>query len=880
VRSAPRWFRLLLRLLPEPFRARHEDGILDLLEERSARPGGLSIPFWTRAASDVVWVAAALRFEALGTGSVLQDLRFARRSLRRDFGTAALAVLIAGIGIGASVSVFSIVHALLVRPLPFAEPDRLVLITNGPPGRFQDLSGVSIQVTHLVDLRTEGTQFEDVAGYHLFDAEGDHLLEGPAGPERLTRLRVTANFFDVLGVEPVAGRLFGPTDVEEGAPPAILLTYDSWRTRFGSDPDVVGRSLPLDGESTRIAGVLPAAFDFTSIFSPGTRVDYVAPFALSARNNRTGNTMALVGRLADGASVESAASEAEALAARGEAGTNDRNDFNPWILPLRDHISGSWKTAVLVLAGAVGLVMLLVCANLSNLLLARGAARQKELAIRTAMGARRGRLVRQMLVESTLLAGLGSLLGLGIAVLCTRWLATLPVGIALLDSVRIDGGALAFALVTAGVTALGFGVAPALRLSDLSLGAMLKESSRNASQSRGHRTLRNGLIVSQMMLACTLVVAASLTSRSLLELMNVELGFEPEETLALRIDPALGFGGEEQRIQYLSSALDRVRSAPGVESAGLADLLPMGFNRMWCVRSYDAVTSESSDCANTYVRVVSEDFTDAMGLTLLAGRDFTARDDGSVPGVVLVSERLASLMWPEEDPISRILLTGFRDFRTEWTVVGIVGGTRFLAPDQAPGPEVFFPIRQSSDHSAVYLYAKGQGAALSSSVGDALIGLDSRLPIQNFIPIRVVVGDTLAPTKLLAGLLSAFAFFALALASLGIYAVIAHSVSERQREIGIRIALGASSLQVQRQVLREAAGYIIAGLTLGLVVATLLSRLLGGLLYGVEPLDVPTYAVAVSVLALVAAAACWLPARRASRLQPSVALGSESAPAM
>lgn len=872
--------RLLLRTLPEPFRSEHREGIVDLLSEYGQAHGYLG-RFWLglRAALDVLWVALTLRWEMLGSGLWSQDVHFGLRSLRRDAGTALFAVLISGLGVGASVSVFSVVDALLVQPLPFEDPERLVLVSNGPVGRGQDLSGFSIQIIHLQELQEAGTQFEALGGFHLFDAEGAHLLMGPSGPERVSRLRVTGNFFEVLGVGAAQGRLFSQAEANLNRPDVILLTHGSWQRRFGANPDIVGSTVVLDGATATIVGVLPASFDFESVFAPGRTVDYVAPFALSPENNRTGNTLSLIGRLSPGATATSALDEARAIVARSPGQSNDRNTFEPFMRPLRDHVSGEYRTSVLVLVGAVALVMLLVCANLSNLLLARGASRSHELAVRTALGAPRLRLVRQMLVESVLLAAAGALLGVAIAVGVTRVLADMPVEIALLDSVRVDGTALAFALAAAIATGLGFGVVPALRGSDIALGAALDSGTRNASQGRRTRFLRSGLVVSQVALACVLLVGATLVTKSLVELMSVELGYEPHESVTLRVDPPTRFGTEEARSAYLEETLRRASSAPGVEAAALTDVLPMGFNRMWCVRSQDAATGERSDCLNAYVRVVSEGFGEALGLEVLQGRGLERADDSSAPLAVMVSERAARTLWPDGSAVGEVVLTGFRDSRQEWTVIGVVRGTRFLSPEQEPGPEVFFPIRQTSDHSAIHLLTRGRGSVgeLSEAVGTALIGLDPGVPTRGFQSLEGIVDDTLAPRSLLVALLSGFAVFALLLAALGIYSVIAHSVGQRRRELGIRIALGASSLGLQGQVVRETAPFVALGLVGGLTLAMLLSRLLESLLFGVSSSDPSTYAMAGGALALVAVLASWVPARRATRIDPVDALAAEAA---
>jgi predicted permease len=499
---------------------------------------------------------------------LFRDIRQSFRSLRRDFGLAALAILIVGLGVGASSTVFSVANALLLRPLPFEDPGSLVWIANREWGRGQRLSTISVQVSHVWDLQSQSRLLSDVAGVYLFDRAGDHILTGSGTPERLNRLRVTENLFPMLGVRPQLGRLFTAEEVKLDAG-AVLLSYGFWVRRFGADPDIVGRTLTINDEPVTVVGVLPASFDFTTIFEPGSRIDFVAPFPLSEETNRRGNTLALIGRLRPGATIEAAQAEATSIAERPYQGATYRNEFVPRLSPLREHISGGSRPAMMLLAGAVGLVMLIVCANLSNLLLARGATREKEIAIRAALGASRRRLIRQMLTESAVLALGGAALGLLLAVAGTHALANMDASIPLLEQVRVDGAALGFTVFAAVVAGLVFGLTPAVRLSAVALNESLKETGRGHSEGKRHGWLRGALVVSEVALACVLLVGAGLLLRSFFRVLEVDLGFQPRGAVTLRIDPQTRPPTPAQRMAYFDEVLRRVRSAPGIEAVGL-----------------------------------------------------------------------------------------------------------------------------------------------------------------------------------------------------------------------------------------------------------------------------------------------------------------------
>jgi predicted permease len=801
--------------------------------------------------------------------TILQDIRYSFRTLRRDARLATFAILIIGLGVGASSTVFSVINALLLRPLPFEAPERLLWIANSGE---EGLSGVTVQVAQLQELQAQSRTFSDVAAYCPFYNTGDDKLIGAGEPERLTGAPVTENFFQLLGVRPQLGRLFTPEECMWNGPQAVLLSHRLWERRFASDPGIVGRAITLNDAPVTVVGVLPASFDFATVFAPGSRIDLYRPFPLSEQTNRWGNTLSLVGRLKPGMTIEAARAETQTIAERGNREHPERNTFLPKVSALREHVSGQLRSAMLVLACAVGLVMMIVCANLSNLLLARAATREKEIAIRSALGAGRRRLIRQMLTESLVLSLCGAAVGLPLAVGGTRLLSHLDaVRIPLLEEVRVDAGALGFTLLIAVLTGVVFGLVPAIRASSLTLQSALKESGRSSSQGKRHGWIRNSLVVSEVALACVLLVGAGLLIRSFLRVLDVDLGFQPRSAGALRIDPGRQYSTQALRNSYFDEALRRAGSAPGVEAVGLTDTLPLGTNRTWGAAAKGKIyTPENYPLA--FVRVVSDGYLRAMGIPLRAGHDFSAADNPSSPRVIIINETLARVLWPGEDPLGKIMLVD-----GERQVIGVVRDVRHLALEKEAGGEMYLPIRQTNDYSSVTLVARGTPslAAVASGVREALRPIDPNLPANEFRPIQDLVDRSVSPRRLIVLLLTGFAGFALILASLGIYGVISYSVSQRKQEIGIRMALGALPGDLQRRVLMQTLKLAAVGMALGLAASWSLGRALHGLLYGVRPSDPVTFGAAIILLMGVAALAGFLPARRASRLDPVEALRAE-----
>jgi predicted permease len=796
-----------------------------------------------------------------------QDLRYAVRTLRRDYGFAIFAILIVGLGVGASCTIFSVVNTLLIHPLPFRDPGRLAWVANHEDATG-DMSARTTQVDHFLDLREKNRSFTDMAAYFAFYGVGDAKLIGDQ-PERLTSVPVSQNFFPLLGVEPQLGRQFSAEECKWNGPKAVMLSDGLWRRKFAADPNIVGRALPFDGGPAIVAGVLPASFDFATVFAPGSWIDIFEPFSLSVETNRWGNTLSIVGRLKPGASVNSAQAEATVLGKLDVQAHPERNHFAPKVYGLAEHVSGRQRPALLLLASAVGVVMLIVCANLSNLLLARGAARQKEIAIRAALGAGKGRLIGQMLTESLALSCCGAVIGLVLAFAGTRVLAHLTaVSIPLLTDVRIDGSVLAFALVVALVTGLFFGLLPALQVRDVKLQETLKDSNRGSSQGRRHAWLRNALVVSEIALACVLLVGAGLLVRSFLRVLNVDLGFRPQRAAALRIDPNSSYKTPKQRDEYFTEALRRVVDVPGIEAAGLSDALPLARNRSWGIAAKGVVYTPQN-YPSGFPRIISEGYFHAMGIPLKAGRDFSVRDGKEALAVIILNETCARNLWPGEDPMGKIVKED-----ADRTVVGVVGDVHHMALEEGSGNEFYIPIRQTGDYGSVDLIVRTSMSTLelAARIREALRPIEPSLPTANLRTLQTLVDRAVSPRRFVVILLGGFAGFALLLASLGIYAVISYSVNQRTQEIGIRMALGASAGTLQRGILFETLGLAGIGTVAGAAASWALARTLSGMLFGVTPNDPVTFAGMVIILAAVAGAAGYLPARRASRIEPMSAL--------
>lgn len=798
-----------------------------------------------------------------------QDLRYACRTLRRDLGFTTFAVLIVALGIGASLTVFTLINALLLRPLPFSQPEQLVWIANG--GAEGDLSGQTVPVHPFLDLRSRTRSLSEVAAFFAFYGSGDRKMTGEGEAERLTAVPVSQGFFPLLGVRPRLGRVFTNEECDQNRAVA-LLSANFWARRFASDPGIVGRKVTLDGKPYTVLGVLPPSFDFGSVFAPGRRIDLFLPLPLTDEVNSMGNTLSIVGRMRPGVSVRQVRSELGALGPP-IAAHHGRDGLTFVATALREQVSGRLRPALLLLVGAAGVVLLIVCANLSNLQLSRAASQQKELALRTALGAGRGRLVRQMLTESLLLSFGAALLGVALAAAGTRLLSRMDaIVLPLREGVRLDLRAVGVAVILAVATGLALGLASAFRVPDRSVQDTLKEGGRGSREGRRSQGLRSALVVAEVTFACVLLVCAGLLLRSLVRVLRVDLGFRPEQAMALRMD----VGSAPTRAQNnarLNEILRVVGELPGVEAAGLTDALPFGSNRSWSAGAKGQSYSMQDPPPDVFVRIVSEGYLRAMGIPLRSGRDLTSRDDATSRPVMLVNETLARALWPGQDAVGQTAI----HVDVDREVVGVVADVRHLAPDQGSGNEMYLPIRQTGDYSSIDLVLKSaqSPAALGRSLREALRTLEPNLPQNEVRPLEGLVDRAVSPRRFIVMVLTGFSAFALLLASLGIYAVISYSVRQRSHEIGLRMALGASAAGVERQIVLHSLRLAAFGMLIGGLASWALSRTLSGFLFGVSPTDPATFAAMLGILGVVAGVAGYLPARQASRIDPLTALRAD-----
>jgi predicted permease len=863
-----RWWRIRKR---DADLARELEADLEL-EEEEQRERGLSaedaryaarrafgnptlIREQTRAAWSWVWIE-----------SLVRDLGYGIRGMRRNLGSTIFAILIVGLGIGGASTVFSVVDALLLRPLPFRDPGRLVFISNG--------ENYSTQAEQYSDLRDQNQSFSDLAGWSAFYRSGDKELTGTGEPERLTSVPVTQNLFPLLGVEPAIGRSFTREECQGkySAPTAMLLSDSFWRRRFASDPTVVGKKLTLNDQPVTVIGVLPASFDFASIFAPGTPIDAFIPWPLTDDAKPHGNTMSIVGMLKPGSTIGGAQAEFNVLANQLNSRHPERNPIHPRLVPLEEHVSGQVRPALVVLMCAVGVVMLIVCANLSHLQMARMATRQKEMAIRAALGAGRFRLLRQVLTESVTLSCCGAALGLLLAVAGTRELAHLNTfNLPLLESVRVDRTTLVFTLLATVATGVLFGLAPALQVLASKLREGLQDAGRGWNGSRRHGWFRDGLAVSQFALACLLLVGAALLIQSFLRVLDVNLGFQPERAAALRIDPSFRVSSLEQQNSFIDDVLHRARSVPGITAAGITDVLPLGGDRSWQISGKGQVY-EKDQYPEAFIRVVSDGYFEALGIPLKSGRELTESDRASSELVAVVNETLARTLWPGQDPIGQMMTQdGGR------RVVGVVGDVHHGGPERSGGSEMYLPMRQTGDYAAMELAVRTvlPPDSLAAGIRTALRPIDPNLPVKEFQTLQELVDKVISPRRFLVILLAGFAGFALLLASLGIYALISYSVNERTKEIGMRMALGASSGLVQRDVLAKTLRLALAGVALGTVGSFALSKWIESLLFGTTSTNPAVFSGVILLLCAVALLAAYAPARRASRIDPMEALRTE-----
>ncbi|HTB97581.1 MAG TPA: ABC transporter permease [Terracidiphilus sp.] len=815
---------------------------------------------------------------------LMQDLKYTVRTLRRDPGFTIVAVLILGLAIGANIAVFSVVNTLMLRPLPFPSAQQLVWIA--PPPAKCGLSCATYSTDAYDEFRMYTRSYQDVTGYFAFSSPGNLSLKLGGAPIPATSIDVIANFFNVLGVTPAMGRTFTPDDARNGAAPVIVLSNAWWRRQFNADPSIIGKAFDMNGQQTTVIGVLPADFDFGAVFSPGAKVDAITPLNLYGPPRNWGNIITLIGRLKPGVSMGQAVSDAEAAAPHMCWNNNNPNTCGTYtgaVVPvaLKDYVSGKLRRALVVLWSAVAMILLIACVNLSNLLLARAASRSKEFAMRGALGAGRGRIIRQLLTESLVLSSGGALVGLLLADLLVSWLAHQgSVALPLLGLLQIDRTALAWTVLIAVSSAVVFGFVPGLRMAAGNLYEALKDSGPGAGLGRKHERTRSILVISEVALACMLLVGAGLLLRSFLHVLDVDLGFQPDRAAAIKVDyndnAPTNDASVEKRTAIFQQVISRVSAIPGVEAAGISDYLPLDRNRSWGLPLPKGVKPPEKQPDGPLVYVVTPGYIRALGARL-KGRDFTWNDGPHSQPVVLIDSGYAHYLaqlanWHDDNVVGQLLDNGPGP---GLRIAGVVDTVREESTEAPTGWQIYYPMTQATP-SAAELVVRTQlpPAALAGSVLRTLRDINPNQTAAEFRPLQLLVDHANSPRRFFMLLVAAFATLGLLLAALGIYGVISYTVTRQTQEIGIRMALGATAAIVQRKVLVGTVRLALIGVIVGAVASLFAAKLIATLLFATSPWDLPTYLGMGALLIAVAAISGFLPARRASRVDPMVALRS------
>jgi putative ABC transport system permease protein len=806
---------------------------------------------------------------------IWSDIRHTIRLLGKSPGFTLIAVLTLALGIGANAAIFSVVNAVLLEALPYPQLNRIVFLSE----HTEQVHNMSISYPNFQDWERQNEVFETLGA---FQPDG-FVLTGVGRPEQMQGMNVSADFLPTLGAKPILGRLFTKAEDQAGASAVALMSYSLWQRRFGGDPGVIGKSLDLDGRSYSVVGVLPASFRAilpSDLFVPlGLKAD-----EMQRRGSHPG--IYAVAKLKEGVTLAQARTQMNAVMARlAQQYPQTNAGDTPRVMTLRDayyNQLGGLDTALWMLLAAVGFVLLIACANVANLLLARGAGRERELAVRVALGAGRGRLMRQLLTESLLLGLLGGLLGLGLGVLGTNALvAMIPDTLSglQLNRIGVDWRVMLFLLGMTALTGVIFGLAPAVHASRCDVNESLKEGGRSGTAGVGRNRYRKLLVVSEFALGLVLVVASALMIRSFYRLLDVSPGFRVENVLTARVSlPHKKYAKPEQINAFFRDVLERVKALPGVEAAGTAMPLPLTGNG-WQTSFYVEGTPvpKPADMPNSDYHMVTPGYFAAMGPRLVRGRLFTDADDLKAPKVMLVSQSFAKRYWPGQDPLGKRVKLGGPDSKQDWTaVVGEVSDTKQYGLDTKTKTEFYIPSAQRPNgYAALVVRTKGDASALTSAVRDAVLAVDSQQPIFGVHTMESYLDQTVFGRRLAAVLLGLFAALGLVLAAVGIYGVIAYTVSQRTHEFGIRMALGASRKEVLRMVLGSGVRLALLGVGVGVVLGLALLRLASSLLFGVKASDPLMYLLAAAVLSGVALLACYVPAHRATKVDPATALRYE-----
>lgn len=810
--------------------------------------------------------------------AVLQDLRYGIRMLVKNPGFTAIAVIALALGIGATTAIFSVVNAVLLRPLPFVEPGRLLMVyeTNLQRG----FNRGSVSYPNFADLRDQNHVFEKMSSYH----SGDFILTGRGEPLRLQGAIVNADLFQLLGVTASLGRTFLPDEDKPGDGRVVILSNRLWRTHFNSDPGVLGNSLVLDGKNFTVVGVMPEGFQFPVQNEPVELWSTIAGEASGEdpmTSHRGAHYMNAIARLKPGVTIEQARADLETIAGRLEQQYPDTNSHRGvFIESALESLVTDVRLALLVILGAVGCVLLIACANVANLLLARATSRHKEMAIRAALGASRLRVMRQLLTESILLAILGGSIGLLLALWGTNLLVSI-IGNDVPRSAEIgmDGRVLGFTLLVSLLTGVVFGLVPALHSSKTDLTESLKEGGRGSTEGSRRNTMRGALVIIEVAIAVVLLAGAGLLIQSLLRLQHVNPGFNPKNVLSFSLGlPEVKYSTQKQ-IDFFNQIVSRIESIPGVQVASAVLPLPLSSDRIRITFETEGRSIPRGELPASEYRAVALNYFRTMGIPLLQGRAFDERDSRQSTQVIVVNEDFAERYFPGDDPIGKHIkpsISNGEDKQFWREIVGIVGSVRHLGLSAEPTPEYYVPHTQLPfDSMTIVARTEGDPRALISAVQREVRALDSELPVYNIKTLEEYVAGSVAQPRFNTVLLAIFAGIALVLTAVGLFGVMSYTVRQRTHEIGIRMALGAAETDVLKMVVRQGMTLAGIGMGAGLASAYFLTRLMTSMLFGIGATDPLTFVAISVVLGIVALGACFVPARRATRVDPMVALRYE-----
>jgi putative ABC transport system permease protein len=813
--------------------------------------------------------------------SLIKDIRYGVRSLWKRPGFTAVAVITLALGIGANTAIFSVVNATLLRPLPFKDPDRVIMVWGFLPKLAQTADKLPSSSGNFVSLHDQNHTLEDLAAFRTWSWQ----LTGDREPELLRGARVSADFFHAVGANPILGRPFTPDEDMPNRAPVAIISYGLWQRHFSADQNVVGRTMTLTGQTVMVVGVMPKGFQFPggANMIPGLQFalqnDIWMPLALTDEQKRQqGNlNLALIGRLKPGVTPNQAESELRAVQQNLPLA---KVGYTINVVPLYQQMVGKIRKLLLLLLATVAFVLLIASANIANLLLARATSRQKEIAIRAALGAGRLRLIRQMITESLLLSLIGGALGFLLAVWGSSLLVSLiPEDVPRIHEVSVDTRILAFTLLVSFVTGVVFGLAPALQASKLDLNASLKEGLRGTTAGWRENRLRGLLVISEIAMAVVLLVGATLLIKSFVRLLDVRPGFNPTNVLTMDVQlpdlPPSRYAKADEQTFFFQQLVDRIKALPGVEGAAGVVTLPLtgAFESTDVIIEGPAPLPEGQRPEADYT-TVTPDYFRTLQIPLLKGRQFTAQDSKDAPGAIIVNDILASTLWPNEDPIGKRLTVGFE--KTPRQIIGVVGNIKQTTLDATARAAMYMPHLQSPNSGmTVLVRTTGEPLAMTAAVREQVRALDKDVPIYHIQTMAQVLGSSVAQPRFSMLVVGLFAALALVLAVVGIYGVMAYSVSRRAHEIGVRMALGARTSQVLKLVLKEGMTLTLLGIAIGIFGAFALTRMMATLLFGVGPKDPITFIGVAALLAVVAFVACYIPARRATRVDPLVALRYE-----